>query len=242
MNSAVWQQCQNLLPDWIDAIFIDLPGHGSMSDVSAQNLDDYVQILAPLVHKPVIWVGWSLGAQAVMRLADLYPEKAAGLFLVAATPCFVTRHDWTAAVDEKVFTQFAQALAADQEKTLMRFLSLQVKGLAQARQTVRQLQQAIHERGQASSEALSCGLEMLVENDFRDLLTLLKCPVSWFLGERDTLVPVAVADEIRARYSHHKVLVAPQAGHTPFLSQQDLFVDALVAQARLLRSGPPGSH
>ena len=235
MNSAVWSQCQVLLPDWIDAIFVDLPGHGSMAEVAAFSVDDYVQTLMPLVHRPVLWVGWSLGALAVMRLAELYPERVAAICLVAATPCFVKRIDWQTAVDEQTFTQFAQALEDNQAKTLTRFLSLQVKGLAEARASVKQLQSAMAVRGRATTSALENGLNMLIESDYRDCLAAIECPVSWYLGGRDTLVPVAIADMIRQQYPHHEVTVDAQAGHIPFLSNPGEFVEALVKQASTLR-------
>lgn len=235
MNSAVWSQCQALLPDWIDAIFIDLPGHGSMAGVEADNLDDYVQALMPLAHRPVMWVGWSLGALAVMRLAQIYPERVAAMVLVAATPCFVKRTDWQTAVDQQTFIEFAQALEENQVKTLTRFLSLQVKGLPQARTTVKQLQGAMEARGSATTLALKNGLTMLVENDYRDLLSAIECPVSWYLGGRDTLVPVAIADVIRQQYMHHEVTVDVKAGHIPFLSDPAAFIDVLLTRAASLR-------
>ena len=235
MNSAVWSQCQVLLPDWIDAIFVDLPGHGSMAGVEACSIDDYVQALMPLVHRPVLWVGWSLGALAVMRLANLYPERVAAMLLVAATPCFVKRDDWQTAVDKQTFTQFAQALEDNQAKTLTRFLSLQVKGLEQARETVKHLQAAMAERGSATSDALKNGLNILLDSDYRDSLAAIKCPVSWYLGQRDTLVPVAIADVICQQYKHHQVTVEAHAGHIPFLSNPEKFIEALVKQASSLR-------
>lgn len=91
MNSAVWENCFNLLPDWIDVIQVDLPGHGSMADVKAESVNDYVQALAALVNRPVIWVGWSLGGLALLQLARHYPERIAGLFMVASTPVLFSR-------------------------------------------------------------------------------------------------------------------------------------------------------
>ena len=140
MNSAVWDDCITQLPDWINPIVVDLPGHGTMAEVDAKSLDDYVKTLVPLVHRPVLWVGWSLGGLVVLRLAELHPERVAAALLVATNPCFVTREKWSCAVDEKVFDQFAQDLNQDQEKTIRRFLALQVKGLPDAMSTVRQLQ------------------------------------------------------------------------------------------------------
>ncbi len=235
MNSAVWKQCQAMLPDWIDAVFIDLPGHGSMAAVAANTLEDYVQALMPLAHRPVLWIGWSLGALAVIRLAELYPERVAALFLVAANPCFVQRENWQAAVDEEAFVRFGEALSYAQNKTLRRFLSLQMQGLADVRQTVRQLQEAMAQRGSVTTLALNKGLQMLIETDYRATLATLDCPVSWFLGGRDTLVPVTLADKIRQMYTQHKVYIEADAGHIPFLSHTEKFIEALVEQAARLR-------
>jgi len=105
MNSAVWNDCVSRLPDWINVILVDLPGHGSMADVTADSLDDFVQYLHPLVHRPVMWVGWSLGGLAVLRLAELYPQRVAAALLVATNPCFVQKSGWQSAVDKSVFDQ-----------------------------------------------------------------------------------------------------------------------------------------
>ncbi len=128
MNSAVWDECITRLPDWINVIVVDLPGHGTMADVDFNSLDDCVQALVPLVHQPVIWVGWSLGGLAVLRLAELYPQRVAAVLLVATNPCFVRQADWSCAVEKKVFSQFSSDLKNNQEKTIRRFLALAGEG------------------------------------------------------------------------------------------------------------------
>jgi len=235
MNSAVWEECQSLLPEWINATFVDLPGHGTMADIAADSIDDYVRALIPLTHRPVLWVGWSFGALILIRLAELYPERVASLFLVAATPCFVQRSDWPAAIDKTTFIEFAKSLEYNQQKTLTRFLSLQMQGAENARQLLRQLQQKMKKRGIASAAALATGLQILLENDFRTTVAQLDCPVSWFFGARDTLIPVALADAIHQLYGRHKIYLEAAAAHAPFLSHPRSFTDALIAQARRLR-------
>ena len=163
MNSAVWDKCVDQLPDWINVIVVDLPGHGTMAGISASKLDDYVQALVPLVHQPVIWVGWSLGGLVVLRLAELYPQRVASALLVTTNPCFVSQFDWPCAVDVSVFDQFASDLKNNQQKTIRRFLALQVKGLPNGLSVVRQLQQSMHKRGQASTPALVVALNILLK-------------------------------------------------------------------------------
>ncbi|VAW52083.1 Biotin synthesis protein BioH [hydrothermal vent metagenome] len=236
MNSAVWDECIEQLPDWINVVLVDLPGHGSMAEVSADSLDDYVQTLVPLVHRPVLWVGWSLGSLAVLRLAELYPQRVAAALLVASNPCFVRKKNWQCAVDENIFKQFASDLNNNQKKTIRRFLALQVKGLADVMQVVRQLQQGIEARGEASIEALNTGLNILLNTDLRQTLKNIDSPLHWLLGTKDALVPRELASVLEKDFAQKNVTLFEDASHAPFISQRDLFVEKLITVAQEIRS------
>lgn len=223
MNSAVWQPLIKELPDWLEVICVDLPGHGSMVGVDAGDLQEQTQLLAAVSQKPALWVGWSMGGLVVLKLAQLYPARVAGIFGVASTPCFVRRADWSTAVAASVFTDFADALDNDVEATLRRFLALQVIGDAQALKTVRNLQRAMHERGQASAQAMRSGLNILLESDLRRDLSVLECPLHWHLGTRDTLVPVSLADNLKLLNPAVEISIETGAGHAPFLSHPESF-------------------
>jgi pimeloyl-[acyl-carrier protein] methyl ester esterase len=234
MNSSVWESCLQFFPDWIDVIRVDLPGYGDDVEIEATGLDDYVQVLRSVVDRPVIWVGWSLGGLVVLRLARLYPELVAGLFLIASSPCFVRKQNWQAAVELHVFEQFAQALRQDVDATVKRFLALQVKGSQTAMKNVRELQRAYKTRNTPSAEALDLGLNLLVTTDLRTELSLLKCPVTWLLGARDTLIPIAIADELKILHPEIDIIVEKEAAHAPFISHPQSFADALVLLAEKL--------
>lgn len=237
MNSAVWESCLPMLPDWLDVIRIDLPGHGTMSEVGVKCIDDYVQSLVAVITRPAIWVGWSLGGLAVLQLAKYYPERVAGLFMVASNPCFVRKPGWQTAVEQEVFRQFAESLEQDVELTVKRFLALQVKGSSDAMKTVRSLQQSLKQRGQPSIEALRLGLEILARTDYRSELALLDCPITWYLGGRDTLVPATVAEELTTLNPKIKTIIENEAAHAPFISHPDAFVQSLISFAQGLRQG-----
>jgi len=235
MNSAVWDECITKLPDWLNVIVVDLPGHGTMAGVQADSLDDYVQALVPLVHQPAIWVGWSLGGLAVLRLAELYPQRVASALLVATNPCFVSQPDWPCAVEAEVFEQFAGALNQNQKKTIQRFLALQVKGLPDAMNIVRQLQKSLESRGQASPEALVSGLEILHATDLRQNIALIERPLHWLLGGMDTLVPAELAAVLKTQLAQDNVVLNAKSGHAPFISHQCDFVEQLIRIAEKLQ-------
>jgi len=235
MNSAVWDKCINQLPDWINVVVVDLPGHGTMAGIPASKLDDYVQALVPLVHQPAIWVGWSLGGLAVLRLAELYPQRVAAALLVSTNPCFVRQTDWPCAVDEKVFERFASDLKNNQQKTIRRFLALQVKGLPDAMSVVRQLQQSMQIRGQASSQTLALALDILLTTDLRQVLKTIDCPLHWILGAKDVLVPAGLAQVLQQQYGQKNVALHSQASHAPFISHREDFVKQLINIAQQQR-------
>ena len=235
MNGAVWQVCCDLLPDWIDVIQIDLPGHGSMAEVKAETINDYVQTLAALANRPVVWVGWSLGGLALLQLAKDYPERVAGLLMVASNPCFVRKDDWPCAVEEDVFKLFAESLTENVDATIKRFLALQVKGSGVAMSTVRELQQTLQQRGRPSIEALKCGLDILATTDLRAELPYLNCPVTWLLGGRDALVPASLAGALKTLQPNINVLIEKQAAHAPFISHPENFTRALINFAEDIR-------
>ncbi len=241
MNSAVWDECVSRLPDWINVVLVDLPGHGSMADIEVNALDDFVRALSPLVQRPALWVGWSLGGLAVLRLAQLYPQRVAAALLVATNPCFVTRDNWSCAVEAAVFRQFAEDLNRQQEKTIRRFLALQVKGLPGAMKVVRQLQQSMQQRGDASLQAMNSGLQMLLDTDLRGTLNTVDCPLHWSLGGRDALVPAALAQVLQEEYAQRNVVLNPRASHAPFISHGDDFIRQLLAIAGSLRNQPPAT-
>ncbi len=232
MNSAVWQPCLQRLPDWINPLCIDLPGHGEYADIHADTLDEYVEHVAQRIVRPVFLVGWSLGGLVSLRLAQRYPEKVSALFQVATNPKFVQDSDWPTAIEAGVFDQFALSLEKDRTKTIRRFLALQVRGAENSMQTVRELQAAIDERGLPEIEALFTGLKILSDTDVTEALRALKRPVNWLLGEKDALVPVELSRVLEQMPVDVDIHIVEGAGHAPFISHPDECVKALLQAAK----------
>jgi pimeloyl-[acyl-carrier protein] methyl ester esterase len=232
MNSAIWQSCQQHLPDWINALNIDLPGYGQASDIDAASLDAYVEYVASHITRPALLTGWSLGGLVSLQLAQAYPHKVAGLLQVATNPRFVQHGDWSAAIAADVFDQFAASLEKNATKTIQRFLALQVRGTDTSMRTVRELQRSIDERGLPDSKALFAGLRILSTTDLTAMVPGLQCPVTWLLGDSDALVPVALADTLQQLSPAADIRVIPGAGHAPFISHPHVFVDAVVQAAQ----------
>ncbi|MCB1803534.1 MAG: pimeloyl-[acyl-carrier protein] methyl ester esterase, partial [Gammaproteobacteria bacterium] len=131
---------------------------------------------------------------------------------------FVQDEGWACAMRVATFRQFADALDADPQATLLRFLALQVKGDDHAHGTLRLLRTELAQRPAASRAGLRQGLDLLLANDLRDELAALDCPQHWWFGARDTLVPAAAAAAVRTLAPAAEVRLIAGAGHAPCLS------------------------
>jgi pimeloyl-[acyl-carrier protein] methyl ester esterase len=224
MNSAVWAPLLERLPDSIEPICVDLPGHGEFNQQGFTDLEDLTEHLQSQLQSklkaPAIWIGWSLGALPVLKLAKQRPDLVKKAFIIASNPCFVKREGWSTAVADEVFDLFAGNLQQNLDKTIQRFLSLQVQGMEESREVLRQLRAAINAQGMASPEALTAGLDVLKSTDLRELLQHLSVPLCWLLGDKDSLVPVQLNDYLN-KLSHVKSHIISGSAHLPFVSHVD---------------------
>ncbi len=221
MHGGLLQSFAGQLGEHFHVTVIDLPGHGNSAWNAPCSLEDWAKQVLECAPQSACWIGWSLGGLVAMAAAQLEPQRLQGLMLLASTPRFVTAPDWSCAVDAKIFEQFATNLEVDAEKTLGRFLSLQVRSAEHGGELLRRLRHDLKQRPSATAAALSAGLELLQESDLRKQIENGSVPVFGVFGERDTLVPASVAELFEE--DHRAVLEG--AGHTPFLSHPDTCVE-----------------
>ena len=181
---------------------------------------EFPQQLEQMAHDlpPGRLIGWSLGGLFAIGLALRYPHKFDALTLIACNPCFVARPGWPCAVAESVFDQFGHELARDWQRTLRRFLALQMQGEAEARSLSRNLWRQIEDAGQPDSGVLQFGLDLLKNQDCRADLALIRIPIKLILGERDRLVPIELKQQITDLAPGIQVESVAGAAHAPFLS------------------------
>ncbi len=228
MNAAVWEPILPTLAEHFEVNVIELPGHGASPPAPAAELRDWAQLCLDVAPRRAQWIGWSLGGQVALQAALMVPARVGRLSLVGTTPRFVQSADWPCAMPTSTFEQFARALDEDANSTLMRFLSLQVKGAEHARETLKQLRDEVAQRPPASAEGLSQGLELLLRTDLRGELAELACPTHWWFGARDTLVPSAITECLGDWLPAGRIDVIDGAGHAPFLSHPQESLDLLL--------------
>lgn len=223
MHGGIWSDWVAQLAASFRVTVVDLPGHGNSPYDGQLQLSEWAAAVWEVAPANAWWLGWSLGGLVALAAVESHRESCAGLLLMASTPKFVRTEGWQCAVDEDIFDQFACQLDADIERTLSRFLALQVRGASSGNDTLRQLRHALLTRAQPDPGALRAGLRLLKESDMREVLRTLALPVFCMLGERDNLVP----GSIRQALGGFDSLVIKGAGHAPFLSQPQSCADAI---------------
>lgn len=218
LHGGIWTDFAAGLMERARVTRVDLPGHGQSEMISSYTLDALADALAELCPTPTIAVGWSLGALAVLALAQRHASRLRGLVLLGATPRFVAAPDWPHAVAPSLLRQFAADLARDYAGTLSRFLTLQLGMGVAERDVLKRLRALVLARELPSAAGLNAGLALLEQTDLRPLLATVKLPVLVIHGDRDRLVPPAAAAHLARSLPAARLYILPQAGHAPFLS------------------------
>ena len=219
MNAAVWDGLPASLTDGWRVNRIELPGHGaSPFDPAWRGRLEWARACLDAAPRRAVWLAWSLGGLVALEAALHAPQRITALVLVTATPRFVRAADWPAAMASETLAEFHDGLLAHPAATLQRFLALQVRGSDAARETLRKLRGELAQRPSPDSDALGLGLDLLCRGDLRGRLDRLARPSLWLFGERDTLVPAAVAQGIATLLPTARLRVIPGAAHAPFLS------------------------
>ncbi|SFF93843.1 pimeloyl-ACP methyl ester esterase BioH [Neptunomonas qingdaonensis] len=225
MSSAIWSSLLPALTQSFYVTVIDLPGLGRSQGSDDITLESMALQVAAVVEQPACWLGWSLGGMLAIQVAALFPEKVTGLISVASNPCFVQKEGWSSAMDAAVYRQFKAALAASPDKTLARFAMLQIQGGEAAKAILKQVKTVLD----SSKPSHLMSTLALLDNDLRAALSQLSCPVLHIYGEVDGLVPVSTLSAVSAMNPQHQVVCFKGAGHLPFLSSPEAFLQTLQA-------------
>lgn len=222
LHGGMWGPWAEQLATRARVHFVDLPGHGrSAWPAGTSSLRDLARAVAPHVPQGAALVGWSLGGLVALELARERPADLAALVLLATTPCFLTREDWTAGMDTSVLEGFAAGLAGDYRRTIANFLALQTWGDEHATQALRALRASLDAHGEPDPLALAAGLRILRDADLRATLPGIALPTLVLAGEHDRITPAAAGRELATRLPAARFVEIPRAGHAPFLSHAE---------------------
>lgn len=243
MHSGIWAQIVEQLKPAYNCLLVDLPGMGrspiASGDYTLQSISGQVlEALEPWSNESFHWLGWSLGALVAAECARR-SDQTKSLSLIAMGPAFLeleTSDTSNSAINVeqpldrmnyKIFAKFKALLSEDYEGTLFRFLGLNTKGSIHQRAEIRLLQQLVFTYGIPAQKAMREGLNILEQEQLFDVFQTPQVPTQVILGEKDALIPVQQEIWIKQNCPLVKVSVIEGAGHIPFLSRPESFLQNL---------------
>ncbi len=227
MNGRVFDALAARLADDFELRVILLPGHGGEAALATNTLESWAGCVAAKLPQDAILLGWSLGGQVAMRIALDYPDAISGLILLATTPKFVAADDWQTGIPAAELQTFGADLVADARATLLRFLSLQTRGVPAQKSLLADLREAFLAVPMAQSQALTGGLDLLLNTDLRNEATNIRHRVRVIHGGRDQLTPVSAGHWLAEHIPHADCAVIDAAAHAPFLSHTNDVASAI---------------
>jgi pimeloyl-[acyl-carrier protein] methyl ester esterase len=225
LHGGIWADTLRALP----GTAVDLPGYGAAPGVAPYRAQTLADALAARIEAPVAVVGWSMGGMVALALAARHADKVARLALVATSPVFVRRPDWSHGLEADVLAGFAASLSADYRATVLRFLSLQARGGDDARAVIGRLRAQVFVRGEPDAATLAAGLELLRDVDLRAEAAHVRCPTLVLHGAHDGLCPPGAARWLAGHIAGARLALHERAAHAPFLSHPHWFVAQLGA-------------
>ena len=228
MNARVFDTLAGLLDADFEVRALDLPGHGGRDALPLNTLQSWADDLAQHLPEGATVLGWSLGGQVAMRATLDHPDKISRLILLSSTPKFVASEDWDHGMSAADLQDFGAALIANPQAALLRFLSLQTRGMAGQKALLQHMRQMLLATPQTHGQALLSGLAVLRDTDLRADLPRLIQPTLVIHGALDTLTPAAAGawlDEILPRSQYVSL---SRAAHAPHLSHGEAVAASII--------------
>ena len=221
MHSGVWGPLVPHLAKRFRVHAVDMPGHGRSAPLPSFGVAAVVAQLDDVFRAeraPIVVLGWSLGGLIGMAWSLSHPERIVRLALVATTPRFAASDGWSCAMSQQTLQRFGDELEVAWKATVLRFLTLQMRGSDQGRRVLTALRGELFARGEPSQRTLAQALGVLATTDLRADVGRIVQPVLVIQGDRDTLVPAAAGDWLAAALPNGRFAGIAGAAHVPFLS------------------------
>jgi len=226
MHSGIWAGLVDQLASDFRVNLVDLPGHGVNSHLPlSSNLNEVAGLILSELP-PAIWMGWSLGGLVALAAALRQPQKVKKAILVGATPCFSKHEGWDYGVSKAQQQAFSDGLEDDFEGTIEQFM-LQCFGATRVEEALDHLGYSPLTDRLPAGEVLHSGLELLYGGNLLAGLGNCAVPTLFVGGTRDRTISPETFGQAAARMPAGTSTLIRGAGHSPFISHQDRFLDII---------------
>jgi pimeloyl-ACP methyl ester carboxylesterase len=221
LDHTVWDEILPLLENDFDIILPDLRGFGGSDIVESQyKISDIAADIAGLldqlgIEKTAI-AGHSMGGYISLAFARAYPQRVAGLGLIASQALA------DAPEGKAGRYKAADEIMASGVEPVAESMPAKLTPDERVQAYVREL--IAKQRPAGLAGALKA---MAERDDSSSILSGFEFPVSIIHGDRDALIPVHRAQEVKAEIPHATLTELPGIGHMPMMENPQSTARAL---------------
>jgi 3-oxoadipate enol-lactonase len=221
LNRTIWEPVASMLKKHFRVVTPDLRGHG-LSPVTAGAYSmrllaaDIAGLLDDLKLERVFLAGHSMGGYASLAFARAYPQRLAGLVLVASQPFADT--------PERRQGRMVQAGQVEKDGT-----RVAVDSMAQRLTNRPEFYEPLH-RLMLQTDArgvIGALLGMAERPDMTGFLETLNLPVLMLAGDQDAIIPYAQIQAFSTRLQHGRLVTLHGGAHMPMLEEPEKTAEAL---------------
>lgn len=214
LDHSIWQPLIPLMKDEARLIMPDLRGHGRSPVPDGvyrmpSMAEDVLVLLDRLGVQKVVLAGHSMGGYVALNFARAYPQRLAGLALVASH-CFADEK-------ERAANRIATAQKVDESEDIQFIADAMLPDLT----TDPSLQNRIKEMILSTKpKGISAVLRGMAERETMvDTLAAIQKPVLIIAGGEDKLISTDRVKEMSSLMKKPWVAIIPGAGHLPMLEK-----------------------
>lgn len=225
-NRHIFDDLVPRLPAGWNCRQLDLPGHGNAPLHGRFDVIRAADEITGQIDQPAILLGWSLGGLVSLHIAQRHPEKVRALCLTASFAKFRAEPDYPEGLANPALTKMIELFRQDYHKYMKQFLQLQFLYARDRQSILEKVLPDIVRYG--APPALQSALDALAGADARPFLPELPQPACLIYGSKDSITPPRMGEYIARHHPDSEMHVIERAGHAPFLSHAEQFVQLLV--------------
>lgn len=236
MSSAVWGLQREAVAAGYRFLAVDLRGHGGStaagadSDGFAGYADDLVRLIRQLELQELLAVGWSLGAQVLLKAYPSLQQQLKGLVLVGATPRFSAAPHFPYGLPAKEAAGMRLKVRRSLERALEGFQrTLFVAGELDDPATAAAVAKVLSRVRLPDQTSALEGLEALMDEELLEEAGQVRCPTLLLHGSQDQTCLPAASSWLEQQIRTSRRVLFEGCGHAPFLSRSARFNQELLS-------------
>ena len=226
VDRRIWRQQAKYFAQFYRVISVDLPGHGKSSwkkvtlEVIARDL---FLLLEHIQMKEMSVIGSSLGGMVALKLYILCPNKFTRIIFVGSMPKFCKTPDYPYGLDMDKLHKLCRQLNTDYP-TIVHIFFRSLFTLEERRTRRFKWLQKFRQTAEVPvKQALVDYLDILQQEDLRDVLKTVAVPVQFINGRGDQICDASTVSFLRELMPTARFDFFEDCGHFPFLSKPHEF-------------------